>query len=139
MICGIEASTGVSAYPDDAAILEAIWVTLAADQDFEGTPTAWRAPAKFSTLYLMEAKMTFNDLESNGLGLPYSLCMRVWTSLGKPESLAELRYYRVSLDRKDAFERIGYFACTRSRNENDLYHYLVEHLDSYPSLNVTIF
>ncbi|KAL1645065.1 hypothetical protein SLS61_008498 [Didymella pomorum] len=74
----LQPSTGVSAYPDDAAILEAIWMTLVADQDFEGTPTAWKAPAKFGTLYLMEAQMTLNDLESNGEALGNPSAFQIW-------------------------------------------------------------
>lgn len=74
----LQPSTSVSAYPTNAGILEAIWRTLVADQDFEGTPDAWRAPAKFGILYLKEAQKALYDLETNQDALKDPSTFQTW-------------------------------------------------------------
>lgn len=56
------------AYGSDAKTYEAIWKTLVADQDFEGTTSAWRAPPLFDFLYAMKALDVLDQLEDMGEG-----------------------------------------------------------------------
>ncbi|KAF3031840.1 hypothetical protein E8E12_001761 [Didymella heteroderae] len=74
----LQPSTNVSAYSPNAAVLEAIWMTLVADQDFEGTAHAWRAPSKFGTFYVKEAQMILSDLNTNELALKDPSAFQIW-------------------------------------------------------------
>jgi surface antigen len=40
-----------NAYQTDVQVSNAIWMTLVADQGFEGTKESWRAPAYFGFIY----------------------------------------------------------------------------------------
>ena len=39
------------AYETDSDLYDAIWTSIVADQDFEGTPESWRAPKSFGSIF----------------------------------------------------------------------------------------
>lgn len=51
-----------TAYLTNDEIFAAIWKTLVADRDFEGTENAWRAPSIFGLLYASEGQRALQDL-----------------------------------------------------------------------------
>ena len=51
----VQQRSDVSMYTTNFSIYTAIWKTLVADQDFEGTEDSWRAPASFGPLFAQHA------------------------------------------------------------------------------------
>jgi hypothetical protein len=60
------------AYATDEETFDAIWTSLVADQDFEGTEESWRAPSMFGMLYASEGCSVLHNLGSD------SLCFQTW-------------------------------------------------------------
>lgn len=56
--------TNLSAGPTDAAVLQAIWITLVADQDSEGAGDAWRAPGRSGIIYAKDGPKILADLNN---------------------------------------------------------------------------
>lgn len=74
----LQPRTTHSPYHTDSAALEAIWMTLVADQDFEGTAEAWRAPAVFGTSYAVEGRKILADIDVNRVSLQDPSALEIW-------------------------------------------------------------
>lgn len=66
------------AYTTGDKIYTAIWTTLVADQDFEGTPSSWRAPSTFGALYAAEGQSVLRSLVSDQSEPTDASCFRTW-------------------------------------------------------------
>lgn len=60
----LQPQSAATAYASSEDIFTAIWITLVADQDFEGTESSWRAPSAFGELYAAEGQRVLRSLQA---------------------------------------------------------------------------